>query len=79
MRIGGLPLTGDPYSEAETYARGGGKIDYILVTPKTQMCVKYVHIAPYNKWILSDHHALIIDIDYQSLDKRGASPLAETG
>ena len=59
----------DPYSEVETYARGRGKIDYTLVTPKIQMCVRYAHIAPYNEWILSDHRALIVDIDYQTLEK----------
>ena len=62
-------LLADHYSEVDTYARGKGKIDYILVTPRVQLCIRYTHIAPYNEWIVSDHRALIIDIDYQTLEK----------
>lgn len=62
-------LLADLYSEVETYERGNGKIDYILVTPRIQLCVKYSHIAPYNEWIVSDHRALISDLDYQTLEK----------
>ena len=62
-------LLADLYSEVETYARGKGKIDYILVTPRVQLCMRYMNIAPYNEWIVSDHRALIIDIDYQTLEK----------
>jgi ribonuclease HI len=62
-------LLADIYAEVETYARGKGKIDYVLVTPRIQQCVRYTHIAPYNEWVVSDHRALILDIDYQVLEK----------
>ena len=42
-------LLTDLHSEVETYARGKGKIDYILVTPRVQLCIRYTHIAPYNE------------------------------
>jgi hypothetical protein len=62
-------LLSDLYTEVETYARGNAKIDFIRVTPRTQLSVKYIHICPFNKWIVSDHCALVVDIDYQVLEK----------
>lgn len=62
-------LLSDLYSEVENYARGNGKIDYILVSPRIQISVKYTHICPYNEWLVSYHRALVVDLDYQVLEK----------
>lgn len=43
-------------------SKGEGKIDIILMTPNTQQ---------YNEWIISDHMALIVDIDYKNLELGG--------
>ena len=61
-------LIKDPYDEVETYVRGKDKIDFALVTPRVQQCISYSHIAPYNETIISDHRALIVDIDYKLME-----------
>ena len=61
-------LIKDPYTEAETYAQGKEKLDFVFVTLRIQLSVTYSHIAPYNETIVSDHRALILDIDYKSLE-----------
>lgn len=62
-------LLSDANTQLETYVRGKGKKDYCLVTKRVQQCIRYSHIVPYNETIVSDRRALIVDIDYQTLDK----------
>lgn len=62
-------LITDPFSTIETYVRGNGKIDYIYTTPRIQQRITYTQISPYHEWIVSDHSALIVDIDYRDLER----------
>lgn len=55
----------DLYQVIGTYARRRENIDFILITPIIQQSVTYSHISPYNEIIVSDHMALIVDIDHR--------------
>lgn len=59
-------LIADLYSETETYARG--KIDDIFTTRRIQQSITYTKTTPYNEWIMSNHVALVVDVDYKALE-----------
>ena len=46
-----------------TYQRGSKKIDFILITPRVATAVKSVGILPLHDWYLSDHRALMLDLN----------------
>lgn len=50
-------------SNSQTYQRGKGKIDHILCTPRILDCIQSVTIEAFNGGIVSDHRALIIDLN----------------
>ena len=58
----------DPMSEIETYIRGRQRIDYTFATERAE-CVTYTNIAPYNEGIVSDHRALVVDIDIRRIQQ----------
>ena len=59
----------DPMSEIETYIRGRQRIDYAFATERVAECVTYTNIAPYNEGIVSDHRALVVDIDIRRIQQ----------
>lgn len=62
-------LAANPFSSVETHARGSGKIDYIFTSPKIHQAITYTQITPYLEFIVSDHRALIIDIDNSQIEE----------
>jgi hypothetical protein len=59
----------DPMTEIETYIRGRQRIDYAFATERVAECVTYTNIAPYNEGIVSDHRALVVDIDIRRIQQ----------
>jgi hypothetical protein len=50
-----------------TYDRGDNKIDYILCTPRLFSCIENVSFEPMNSGIPSDHRALIVNFNTNTL------------
>ena len=58
-----------------TYQRGSKKIDFILITPRVATAVKAVSILPLHDGYLSDHRALMLDLDSRVLFSSATSPV----
>ena len=53
--------------EPPTYARGTKRLDYVFCTPNLLSSIKQCGILPYSEIIDSDHRAIYVDFDTQTL------------
>ena len=58
-----------------TYHRGSEKIDFILVSPRAATAVQAASILAIHDGYLSDHRALIVDLDAKKLFAGDTSPI----